>query len=256
MLVAHRRVLVALVAASLLMLPTTALAGGSVGHDRPSCWVRNVTARRVGSDLRVAVFESAPGDTLKVRGTCSANLSIEHDLQLTGPATLDGGGGIVVWVNSGTLSLKDIKVTNGSSTFNGGGIYNYGTVTLNGSTSITGNIAEDGAGGIYNEGTVIMNGRSSVTGNSLLFGPGGGIWNRGTLVMNSRSFVTANSAIEGGGIYNQGTIVINGRSSVTRNTAETGGGIYNDGGAVQFSPQWRGTVCGNLPDDWPGCTGE
>jgi predicted outer membrane repeat protein len=200
------------------------------------------------------VFASSAGDTLKVRGTCSANLSIEHDLNLVGPATLDGGGSIVVWVNAGNLSLRDVKITNGSSTFMGGGIYNYGTVTLNGSTSVIGNISEDGGGGIYNEGTIVMNGRSSVTGNSLLFGPGGGIWNVGTVVMNRLSSITANSAIDGGGVYNQGTLVLNGAASITGNSAWSGGGIFNDGGEVEFSEDWRGTVCGNTPDDWPSCT--
>ncbi len=96
------------------------------------------------------------------------------------------------------------------------------------STSVRGNVAEDGGGGIYNEGRVIMNWSSSVSDNEVLFG-------------------------EGGGISNPGTVVLNRAATVTANQAEASGGVFNDGGAVRFSPRRKGTLCGNTPDDWPTC---
>ncbi len=191
---------------------------------------------------------------------CAGNFTIGKDLTLVGPATLNGetctdeycSRGIVLWVDPGDVTLKRMRIVNGSSTYTGGGIQNFGNLTLSG-VNVSGNLAEDGAGGIHNFGTLTMNGSSSVTDNTLVYvGSGGGIWNVGTLVMNGRSTVSGNSAQEGGGIFNEGTIVLRDRSSVTANTAESGGGIL-DRGTTVFSPKWHGTVCGNEPDDWPGC---
>jgi hypothetical protein len=280
------------------------------------CVVKDVTTHVRYTNLQVAIDAAGLGDTLKIRGVCAGSFRIDKDLNLAGPATLDGevcdgsvcSRGIVLTVDAGTVSLKNLTITNGSSTFDGGGIWNYGTLTLRAHTSVVGNLAEDNAGGVYNFGTLTMNSYSSVTGNSLVYvGNGGGIWNVGTLVLNGEASVSGNSATygagihneglvilrgwdssvqgnagdQGGGIYNAGTVSMRCASSVTENTAtEIGGGVLNaeggtlslrctasitgntavsagggisNAGAVEFLPGWTGTVCGNVPDDWPGC---
>ena len=112
----------------------------------------------------------------------------------------------------------------------GGGIINYGTLTLTGCT-LSGNSVTifPGLGGaIYNAGTLTLSG-CTVTGNSAL--QGGGIFNASTLTLTG-STVTRNSAVYGysavigGGIYNAGTLTLSG-STVSQNSG-TGAGIYND----------------------------
>ena len=69
--------------------------------------------------------------------------------------------------------------------------------------------------------------------------------------MRDWSAVSANTGETGGGVFNAGTLVLKGTSRITGNTAYsgTGGGIHSEG-VVTFSRHWRGTVCGNSPDDW------
>ncbi len=250
-------------------------------------WVRNLRTGVVFTDLQEAVTAANPGDVLKVRGTLGP-FTADKDLTLLGPATLTwpcpeaecGPPGRLVWVETGArVVLSDLRITGGSSTWYGGAVHNYGTLVLRGRTAITNSRAEDGGGGVYNEGRLVMRNRSRVSGNSLLFGTGGGILNRGTVVLTDHARVVGNQGFPlGGGIYNDGTLLMSGYSVVACNTAEAGGGVFNAGtmrlsghasvtgnsasdtgggiageGRIWFSRHWRGTVCGNHPDDLGAC---
>lgn len=236
-------------------------AAGADGPHTPACHVKDAATGVVSGDLQSAIVAAADDGVLLVRGVCAGRFSIDGDLTLVGPATLSGttcidgqcSAGIVLWVDPVEVTLKYLTITGGSSTYDGGGIQNLGDLTLV-STVVRGNTAEDNAGGISNDGRLVLTGRSMVADNRTYYaGYGGGILNRGTVVMNQRSTVTGNSTRYGGGIYNEGTVVMNRASSVTGNTAEVGGGILDHGGRVWFSRHWHGTLCGNTPDDWPGC---
>jgi hypothetical protein len=117
--------------------------------------------------------------------------------------------------------------------YDGGGILNWGKLTLNGDT-LSGNNAGGYGGGLANEhgGTVTVTG-STVSGNSSSSG-GGGIYNAGTMTLSS-STVTQNWAEPGGGIYNDGgTLMILDHSVVSGNDYEpgvifVGGDVYNLG---------------------------
>lgn len=281
----------ALAACALLMgqaaVPGPASAAPIAPTGGGECRVVNWTSGTQGPDLQEAITLAEPGDRLRVFGTCVGGFSIDKDLTLVGPARLDGTtclsptecyGGIVLWVDVAQVRLRNITVAHGSSTYDGGGVHNYGRLVLAGTTAVRSSLAEDGAGGIYNEGTLVMRDRSSVRGNSLLYGEGGGILNRGTFVMRHHSTVAGNTGVFGGGVYNAGTMTMRGWSAVVGNTAEQGGGIYNTGtlvlrawasvtgntategggifdeGTVAWAAYWSGTLCGNEPDDWPGCT--
>lgn len=258
------RVLSAAAAFSLLpLVPAAASAAPAAlpeGAGATACWVRNARTGVSGDDLQTAIYGASARDVLTIRGTCTGGFTVDRDLTLVGPATLSGGtctaescdAGIVLWNDGARLRLRDLRVTDGYSPWDGGGIHNYGTLTLD-ATRVVGNWAEDGGGGIYNEGRLVMNGTSSVADNWLLFGEGGGILNRGTVVMNGSSAVTSNDANEGGGIYNEGTLILNRGARITGNTATIGGGLFDVTGRVWFSPRWHGTLCGNTPDDWSGC---
>ena len=124
-----------------------------------------------------------------------------------------GGGGIA---NYGTLTVKNSTVSGNSYTggIGGGGIYNKGELTIIDSI-VTGNLAEDG-GGIFNEyghtltvtgGTFSNNAAKS---SSALRGGGGGIANVGTLSVDDSAFLDNHAYGGGGAIVNS----INGISTV------------------------------------------
>ena len=165
-----------------------------------------------------------------------------------GQTILDGNNAVrVLLIDRGrTAALQDLAITKGNAplSIDGGGIVNFGTLTLVG-VSVTGNSAGGGGGGIYNEGgTVTLELGSSVTGNTATLS-GGGIYNfftAGTVTLKDGSSVTGNTAGHdagggsGGGIFNFGTVTLEGGSRVTDNTAVgrlhvggIGGGIYSDG---------------------------
>jgi hypothetical protein len=152
------------------------------------------------------------------------------------------GGGID---NYGTLTLSDSTVSHSGFVRSSGccstrsGIFNYaGTVTLNNST-VSGNQAHhESGGGISNyAGTLTLN-NSTVSGNGAGFDSGGGISNVGGRVTLNDSTVSGNGAgcgfgCGGGGIVNErgGTMTLN-DSVVSGNQSEQGGAIFNYAAAV------------------------
>ena len=122
---------------------------------------------------------------------------------------------------------------------NGGGICNYGTLTITGGT-ITGCKASEQGGGIKNNAgaTLTIRGRVIITGNSAP--NGGGIYNAdgGTMSIDgisemSTSYwssISNNTATEdGGGIMNCGTATITAGYISGNQAANNGGGIWNSG---------------------------
>jgi hypothetical protein len=99
---------------------------------------------------------------------------------------------------------------------------NGGTVTLNGTSSITNNTAPNGGGILNLFGTVTLNNSGSITGNTA-GSVGGGIYNLfGTVTLNNSGSITGNTAgTDGGGIYNNftfgGSVTLNDTSSITNN---------------------------------------
>ena len=151
-----------------------------------------------------------------------------------GNTASEEGGGIfnqytgITTVNGSAISANTANY--------GGGIYNNGTLNIQGSSTIggsgVGNEASTSGGGIFNHtaGTITVEG-SAVSANTALFG--GGIFNAATLTVQSVSTIggagAGNAANNyGGGIYIEtgGTTTVDG-STVSANTANHGGGIYN-----------------------------
>jgi CSLREA domain-containing protein len=137
--------------------------------------------------------------------------------------------------NRGTLDMSNSTVSGNSTGNGGGGVRNFGggTATI-ADSSISGNrvttIFGDG-GGINNFGSMtVVN--STISGNSLGFsGNGGGIFNSNVLTL-TNSTITNNSANNAGGIDNAigSTLNIN-SSTISNNTANfNGGGIRNQSG--------------------------
>ena len=109
------------------------------------------------------------------------------------------------------------------------GVWNYGRFTMNDFASVR----DNANGGVINGqsgsrfGRLIMNDSSAIRDNT----KGYGVLNQGTLVMNDSSIISGNSFLvsgilaEGGGIHNSGSVTLNDSSVVRDNAAPLGGGV-------------------------------
>lgn len=175
--------------------------------------------------IQGAVNAAKSGDTINLySGTYKENVQIDKSLAINGAGMfgtfIDGhqsGSVFIIGKNdpSVKVSLSAMDIYGGSGTYlktasgksmpYGGGILNYGKLTVT-DTRIAWNNA-----GTATEG-----------------GFGGGICSLGTSTIID-SDISRNSAKYGGGIYNSGILNIQETSSITWNSAYCGGGIYNDG---------------------------
>ena len=115
------------------------------------------------------------------------------------------GGGICNWGSSATAHVINSRVTGNESDFNGGGIENRSTLTVQNST-VSGNRARWDGGGIQNANFVATACRvinSTVSGNTAV--SGGGIYSGSPLTLTSSTVSGNSSAGEGGGIYVHGS---------------------------------------------------
>jgi hypothetical protein len=207
-------------------LAITASTAGAV-----ACQATDGTAS--SSNLQSIIDNALTGDRIVVRGTCFGNFQIPGagsatNLTFVGysQASLNGSasGSVITLGYSGlrgpapsnlVVTFKDLQITNGSAQV-GGGIYAYGTTTINlrGSTKVNDNAALSGGGGIFSYyGVVNMYGSSRVNDNTAGFktanintrginGAGGGIFVLyGAVNMGPASRVNNNTAITGGGIF-------------------------------------------------------
>ena len=174
---------------------------------------------------------------------------------LPGIATV--GGGIAAF-EVATLHV-DHSIVTGNSASRGGGIFfdAFGSLAITDSV-VAGNAASEAGGGIYvgeDEHSPIAASviDSTVTNNSAT--RGGGVFFSASMVgagaTLTNSSVTGNVAVFGGGVWNDRSLTLT-DSRVTGNTASTaGGGVFGSGALTLHG---IATVCGNDPDDWPGCS--
>ncbi len=180
---------------------------------------------------------------------CSGTIVVPQ-IVLTANTTLDATGQTVVlsgnninrifWIEDGvTATFINLTITSGnglpSPGNGGGGILNYGTLTLINST-VTGNTSSFNGGGINNHSTLNSIG-TTISNNTNVNSGGGGIENTGTITLTNSTISNNIAAIEGGGIRHiTGTIsLIN--STVVSNTApaEQRGGIVSYGGMTTLT---------------------
>jgi hypothetical protein len=178
----------------------------------------------ISGDLGSRVFRMDQGVQVSISG-----LTIENGGGTTGafnPSVPDDyeGGGII---NYGTLTLTGCTLSNNTAngylTALGGAIYNAGTLTLS-SCTLTGNSSHISGGAIYNAGTLTVTG--CTLSNNFANHDGGCIENWGTMTVSSCTLSDNSTLYQGGGIYNAGTLTLSG-STVDNNNAQQGGGIYN-----------------------------
>jgi hypothetical protein len=168
--------------------------------------------------------------------------------------------------STGNLTLKLVTLDNGLAVGDGGGILNYGAVTLTGS-ALTNNTASGNGGGLSNEdvaspgtGTAATFVSSKVLHNTAST-TGGGVYNglRGTLSMTSGAVNGNTSSLFGGGIaaINSTATTVTTTPVSANATGLFSGGIYRLGGTMTItaSPITANspTNCvGSLPSV-PGC---
>ncbi len=153
---------------------------------------------------------------------------------ITGPpagVTISGDNDSRVFqVNANvTASISGIKMTGGTTTGNGGGLYSDGgKITLTNCT-VSGNSANIG-GGVLIFGTAKLT-NCTISGNSANIG--GGLYiNNGATATLSNCTISNNTASLGGGLNNHGTATLS-RCSISNNTGATsGGGLYIENGAT------------------------
>ncbi|MBN1589510.1 MAG: right-handed parallel beta-helix repeat-containing protein [Pirellulales bacterium] len=168
------------------------------------------------------------------------------DLQGPGPELLsidaDGRCGVLFIESGAEASLSEITLTHGGHTSLGGGITNYGTLSISHSiisnSSATSTLSPRG-GGIYNAGQLSID-HSTISGNSSISSCtdqynkayGGGVYNGGTLSITD-STISDNSATVagyfayGGGLCNDGVL------SISHSTI-SGNSVSNEGGSTAY----------------------
>jgi len=159
---------------------------------------------------------------------------------------------------SGTLTLNDLSLRYGNvdyyyDRYEGGAIFNEGTLVVQDSRFIFNQAAYDG-GAVQNEPTGVMTVNGSYFMDNVGY-RGGAINNRYGSLTVSDSTMTKNKAVNfgsgsGGAISNFGDLVID-RSHFTKNRASgSGGGIMNwDEGLLLLT---NSTITGNIADDGGG----
>lgn len=150
------------------------------------------------------------------------------------------GGGLYVGKSS-TLNYEGKRNLSGFiASSSGGGIYNIGTLNLNGGT-VSANKANSYGGGVFSDGTFTMNG-GTISDNEALYG-GGLAFTSGTGTMNAGS-ISGNKSEDGAGIHATGGTFTLVDGSITGNTSsDMGGGIYiSPDGKFVFK---KGSISGN-----------
>ena len=201
----------------------------------------------------------------------TGDLDITDDLTINGASTIvqacDSSGGpctgidrvldVVEEENSqSTVTISGVTIRNGSTSRQGGGISNYGALTITNAT-ISGNTAISGGGVDNHAGLSLTN--STVGANIATGGLGGGIVNGGNSSTITNSTVSGNIARSfGGGIYHESGPLTVTNSTVSGNTATGGGtaltaggggGIFNAGISLTIVSS---TVSGNAADSGGG----
>ena len=169
------------------------------------------------------------GDLSRVFMVASAVTAAISGLAITGGSTTGDGGALY---NEGSTTLTGVTVAGNSAAGPGGGVCNArrGTITII-NCSITGNSSTAGGGGLYNDtGTVTLT-DSTISGNTA-FGNGGAVCGakRGTVTIINCS-ISGNTAGAGGGLYNAGTANLS-ACTIAGNSAAVGGGLDNAAGGT------------------------
>ncbi|MTK63356.1 MAG: hypothetical protein F8N15_02195 [Methanobacterium sp.] len=195
------------------------------GTDRNNGLTPETPKRNIANAIRSA----NPNDTIKVSpGTYRENIVIDKNITIIGNnqnnTILDGNQADICIIIQPELKvhITNLTIKNGKDPGNGyygGGIQNYGNLTIT-NTTITNNTSDYG-GGIRSYGPITLK-KATIT-NNHVGAAGGGISIRNTLVVED-STITNNTAWWGGGIDTDIKPVILRRVNIKNNSAGADGG--------------------------------
>ena len=133
-------------------------AGGALVNEGGTVTLTSVTCSNNVADDRGGGICNREGGTLTMTN-CSITNNHSND-----KSGAKGGGGFFN-EEGATATLTNVTITgNDAKVCGGGGICNFGTLTIDGCT-ITGNIAGTNGGGIWQEGTLNVQGKHTITDN-------------------------------------------------------------------------------------------
>jgi len=175
---------------------------------------------------------------------------------VTSTITIEGNSGIITRDPSaaefrilavgstGNLTVQETIISGGRATafpFNGGGLLNYGTLTLVNST-VVGNTALRDGGGVFNYFATLRLIDSNVSGNRA-DDAGGGVFSRYDTLTLTNSTISGNSAARGGGVFSSSSDPTLINSTVSGNAAQFDGGGMDNEGVLTLT---NSTISGNL----------
>ena len=188
--------------------------------------------------LRDAINSASSGDIIVFDGSTNGNpivletdLTIAEDVTIIGNDTantiIDGDDSYQIKIENYTVTLKKLKMQNGSAGFGGGGIHADGSTLTMDSCVVRNCVANFYGGGVYIEYTDATITNSVVAGNTSTKSHGGGLYtDAGTLTMH-QTVVHGNSASrDGGAIYSYETVLNLNHSTFSNNDARDGGGLF------------------------------
>ena len=150
--------------------------------------------------------------------TGTATVSVTGGLISNNKATGNDGGGIGI-SQSADATLENCTIT-GNTAQRGGGVYNYGKLTINEGALIKNNSAATYGGGVYanKNSTLNMNGGEIIENNSSSYGGGVYVNEDSTLNMNGGKIIKNKGTSSGGGVYSKGMIEVGGTAVIKDNT--------------------------------------
>lgn len=179
-------------------------------------------------------------------GIWNANVVTLTGTTLSHNDAVSAGGGLfttadgTVSISSGTIEFNEAN--------NGGGILNYGALTIANHATLSDNKAQTSGGGIYNAGSGTVTLTDSELKTNIALSQGGGLYSSGGQVSIVDSDLTGNTAGSGAGISNTAEMNLTG-GIISGNIADSsGGGIMNFGGLEVV----YGTISGNMANSGGG----
>ena len=200
--------------------------GGVFNEANGSLFIENTEINNNNSSRAGGGLEDNSG-----AGTLITLINVNFSGNTTGNAP--GNGGAIHITGSGDINITrglyqdNVAGREGGALWNGSGIMNVDSVTIDGNIA-SGQGPTDGGGGVFNNGGTI-NLNASTLSNNLTNGMeanGGGIHNieNGTINITSATISMNQTENQGGGVYNNGSMTFV-TSTVAYNSAITGGGV-------------------------------
>jgi predicted outer membrane repeat protein len=211
------------------LAPIAAINSGPCTYDTIQA---AVNAAPSGSAIRVAAGSylgmiDVAAKTLVIEGGYDSTCTTVDPSAITQVNANNVGGSVVDLTSAAVLTLRNLRLTGGTSFGAGVDLLGSSRVTLN-NTDVFGNNGASGAGAYIGSGSVMTYTNDSDIYNNISSSTGGGAIVYGKLVgSDTSSDIYSNSAVNGGGIASlSGTVELN-NSDVVANTASSlGGGIY------------------------------